>query len=174
VQADPAAAQASIDAAIEQLNAVIRDVRSYIFELRPAKLTDDLRQSLIDMVEHFRVNSLIDVTCDVESPLPAIGSEQRASLFHIAQEALVNARRHARATAVRVELGRLGGELRLRVQDNGAGFDTGAPLPEAHNGLRNMAARARAAGGTLNVESTPGSGTVVEVTVPVPPGDESL
>ncbi|HET6614979.1 MAG TPA: sensor histidine kinase, partial [Dehalococcoidia bacterium] len=57
--------------------------------------------------------------------------------------------------------------VRLRVADNGEGFDTGASLPEEHRGVRNMAARAKAVGGRIDIQSTPSRGTIIELSVPI-------
>lgn len=89
----------------------------------------------------------------------------RYELVRIAQEALTNARRHARARKVAVRLDERDGCLDLSVADDGVGF-----MPEevsAGFGLKTMAERARALGGRLHVESVPGSGTVVRVSVPL-------
>jgi two-component system sensor histidine kinase DevS len=163
VREDPDAVQARIDKAIDQLNDTIRDIRSYIFELRPTRFSGDLPDSLQALVQEFRVNSLVDITLTVEEGLGGVNGEQAMALFHIAQEALNNVRKHARATAVTVRLGREDGGICLEVRDNGAGFDPAAPRSDDHRGLRNIASRAEAAGATLLVDSKPGEGTRVRV-----------
>lgn len=166
VREDPDAVQARIDKAIEQLNDTIRDIRSYIFELRPTRFSGDLSESLQALVQEFRVNSLVDVTLTVDADAGSVSGEQATALFHIAQEALNNVRKHARATAVTVRLGREDGGICLEVRDNGAGFDPSVERADGHRGLRNIASRARAAGATLRVESKPGEGTLVRVQAP--------
>jgi len=162
---EPRLAREGLETAIEHLNGVIRDVRSYIFELRPAKLTEDIGASLTNLVEDFRVNSLIDASAQIAEPLPPLSETQRLGLFHVAKEALVNARKHADATSVNLSLGAIEGMIELHVRDNGRGFDLSPGLSAEHRGLLNMASRAREAGGTLSVESTPGSGTTVTMVI---------
>ena len=155
-----------IDEAIDKLNDTISDIRAYIMELRPARFSGEIAESLAGIAHEFRVNSLIDTTIDVSSNLPPLSAEGGSALFHIAQEALSNIHKHARASAVEIRLHEVGGAVRLIIADNGAGFDPAAARTEEHHGLRNMASRARAAGGTLNIESTPQTGTRIRVEIP--------
>lgn len=96
------------------------------------------------------------------------GSQQ--AMFRVAQEALANVGRHARAGKVEVRLERIGNEVRLRVMDDGAGFDTNTAARGM--GLRNMRARAEEHGGVLEVVSGAGRGTVVEMRIPCAAGME--
>lgn len=167
VETDAPAAKRALGLAIDQLNGVIRDVRSYIFELRPAKLSYDLSESMTRMVEECRPGASVDLIIDVAPALPPLGEEQRMALFHIAQDALVNAQRHARASRIDVSLHANLRAIRLLVKDDGEGFDVAAERPEHHRGLRNMAARARAAGGVMTIDSVKGAGTTVHVEFPI-------
>jgi signal transduction histidine kinase len=158
-----------IERSIDDLNKVIKDIRSYIFDLRPVLSTvDDLPKALEELVEQFRVNNLVTTTLDIETPFNGAGGEAEAmALFHIAQEALNNASKHARASAVWVRLRTVPDGVMLEVEDNGAGFEQ---LPEgvsgAKHGMRNMRDRARSVGGSLVCTSAPGEGTTVRVTIP--------
>jgi len=91
------------------------------------------------------------------------GTQQ--AVFRVAQEALANVARHARATDVRVTLGSAEGRFLLKVEDNGAGFSSS--VPAAGMGLANMRERAHAVDGTLSVESRCGEGTRVTLEVPL-------
>jgi PAS domain S-box-containing protein len=166
VRERPDEVRGRLDRAIDQLNDTIADIRSYIFQLRPTRLDGDLGESLKGLTDEFRVNSLVEVRLEVPAEPPRLTAEARSALFHIAQEALNNVRKHARATSAAVTLDVHGGRVRLRVQDNGAGFESGAEFSEDHRGLRNMASRARGAGGTLSIESGARSGTCVTFEVP--------
>jgi signal transduction histidine kinase len=88
-------------------------------------------------------------------------------LLRIAQEAITNAARHAGATTIRVDLHQEPGLIRLRITDDGCGFDAGAMLSAgtAHYGLTGMQERAARIGGRLTVTSST-AGTVVEATAP--------
>jgi signal transduction histidine kinase len=167
VAADPGAARADIDRAIEELNDVIRDVRAYIFELRPAHLSDDLAGSLRALADEFRVNSLIETSVSMPEAMPALDDEQQLAIFHIAQEALINARKHANASQVALRLFANARTVTLEVSDNGSGFDVATEQGDEHRGLRNMVARARGAGGELQVGSGQRDGTVVRATFPL-------
>ncbi len=87
-------------------------------------------------------------------------------LFRILQEAFSNARKHAQAECVRLSLEKDGSLVRIRIQDNGGGFDPSQPTGEGHFGLRFMRERAEQLGGGLRVDSTPGEGTCIEVEIP--------
>lgn len=165
-----------IEKAIDNLNKVIKDIRSYIFDLRPQlSRVDDLPQALGQLVEQFRVNNLTATTLDIERPFVGAGGEAEAmALFHIAQEALNNAGKHSRATAVAIRLHTTSEGLMLEVEDNGIGFEQ-APdgMSGAHHGLRNMRDRARSVGGVLSYTSAPGEGTTVRVVVPARKGSSN-
>lgn len=87
-------------------------------------------------------------------------------LYRIAQQALTNVARHAGAARVTVSLTGTRGRVQLRVEDDGAGFDPAA-VPPGRFGLLGMSERARLLGGALTIESAPGAGTVLEVSVPL-------
>lgn len=97
------------------------------------------------------------------------GAQQ--AMFRVAQEALANVARHARASRVEVGLERIGDTVRLRVADDGAGFDPNS-APRGM-GLGNMRARAEEHGGTLELTSGEGRGTVVELRIPCAPEREN-
>jgi signal transduction histidine kinase len=95
--------------------------------------------------------------------------ETAMMVFRIAQEALTNVRKHARATTVEVSLRSVRNGLHVRVRDDGVGVEGDTHLRHDHFGLVEMRERAETAGGWWNMTSTPGSGTDVEFWVPVPP-----
>jgi signal transduction histidine kinase len=167
---EPDEVRPSIEKAIDDLNKVIKDIRSYIFDLRPQlSHVHDLPKALEQLIEHFRVNSLITTTLDIEKPFVGVGGESEAmALFHIAQEALNNAAKHSKASAVAIRLRTAPAGIMLEVEDNGIGFEprSDGVSGNAHHGLRNMRDRARTVGGVLSYDSTPGKGTTVRITVP--------
>jgi signal transduction histidine kinase len=89
------------------------------------------------------------------------------ALYRIAQEALNNALKHARATNVRVTIRQDAGRLRLEVGDDGLGFDAAAVRDGGGLGLHNMAERAAGVGGRLTIAAAPGKGTHIRVEVPL-------
>lgn len=165
---EPAEAEARVDRAIESLNLVIRDIRNFIFGLRPELLDRaGLTASLASLAEEFRLNTLIDLEVELDGRGAAdLDDEATAQLLQVAREALSNAARHAKATRARLELTADPAGIRLVVADNGRGFDVGAARGPGHQGLANMRGRAAGIGGRLEVESAPGAGTRIIVTVP--------
>jgi signal transduction histidine kinase len=166
---DSPSAKGKLNQAITGLNEVIRDIRNYILDLRPQRFQGkDLPGGLFELIRVFRANTLIQADLQVESEGDlGLTQGQASGLFHIAQEALANVAKHARARTVSVSLSRNGSQVTLTVKDNGRGFDpTHVTAYEGH-GLRNMEARTRLLGGRLSVESEPGKGAAVKVTVPI-------
>lgn len=103
---------------------------------------------------------------------PPLSPSHALSLQRILQESLSNAARHARAKEIRVSLERSPDQLRLSVQDDGAGFDP-AKRPSGHYGLTHLEERARLLGAELTIRSAPGAGTLVRVAIPHGPRQES-
>jgi len=164
---DPKEAQGHITSAIEGLNSIIRDIRSYIMDLQPSLIQDEpLAAALERLVREFRANTLVQVNLEVDSDIEeGLADNCRQALFHITQEALANVAKHAHASMVSVELGRLHGRVVLNIQDNGAGFDSEKIGGIPGHGLSNMAVRARSLGGDLTVTSAPGEGAHVRAVI---------
>jgi signal transduction histidine kinase len=164
---DPVEARARVDRAIESLHDTIKDLRGFIFGLRP-ELVDrtDLVGLLVALTEQLHQNSLVEVGLDMPEHLAEPPGHVRAELVQIAREALSNVARHAGATEATVRLASDERDLELEIRDNGRGFEpTTSPL-DGHFGLANMRDRAMSLGGDLLVESAAGSGTRVIVRIP--------
>jgi signal transduction histidine kinase len=151
----------------------LEDVHRLIFDLRPSVL-DDL--GLLSAIEWYAERALrekgVSVRCECEEGAARVSPEMETALFRIVQEALSNVARHAQASAVLVELGMDGADLRVSIEDDGQGFDPGAPVSEEdrkHWGLLGIKERAEILGGTAKIESAVGKGTRVEVRIPLPP-----
>ena len=97
--------------------------------------------------------------------MKGVSDEATALVWRVAQEALRNATRHARATSVDISVTRSHGQVVLDVEDDGVGFDPDAVAPRGHLGLRGLRDLAVEAGGRLTVTSAPGQGTHVHVEV---------
>ncbi len=168
LEEDPAEAQARVDRAIDALHDTIRDLRGFIFGLRP-ELVDrnDLVGLLVALAEQLHQNSLVEVALELPDGLVEPPAHVRAELLQIARESLSNVARHARATKATVRLAPEGTDLVLEISDNGRGFEPMATPPHGHYGLANMYDRATALHGDLVVESAPGSGTRIIVRIPV-------
>jgi signal transduction histidine kinase len=177
---DPEEARARIDRSIDGLHLAIRDIRNFIFGLRPERLGQvGLVGGLATVVDEYRLNTMVDIelAAEVDSG-EELPPDVVIQLVKIAQEALSNIARHARATRARVSLEsgpsavapgvELGRELVLEIADNGIGFDPDATRSDDHHGMRNMRARAVSLGGGLEVVSEPGAGTRIIVRIPYP------
>jgi signal transduction histidine kinase len=173
---NPQEARSHITAAIEGLDATIRDIRSYIMDLQPGRIQDEaLTEALARLVREFRANTLVQVNLEVASELDdGLADNTRLALFHITQEALANTAKHAHASAVTVRLTRLHDRVVLIVEDDGVGFDAEKIGGIPGHGLSNMAIRARALGGDLTVASSPGEGTRVRAFIPARPTSNIL
>lgn len=139
----------------------LAEMRTLLVELRPnalveAPLATLLRQLTDAMVSRARID--IQLSAEGERKLPP---DVQIGLYRLAQEALNNVVKHAKATQAVVTL-RMGEAVRLTVADNGAGFDPGVVTAD-HLGLRIMRERADAIGAQLNIYSEPGEGTQVSV-----------
>jgi signal transduction histidine kinase len=165
VESNPPDAHTAIRQALHGLNDVIRDIRNYILDLRPQRFQGrDLGQGLEEIARELRANSLLNIDVSTDGvDLRSLSAEQTVDLLHIAQEAITNAAKHARATHVSVALHESAGELVLSISDNGQGFEMAQAQNKGGHGLRNMRERAAAIGGILHVDSQVGQGTQLEI-----------
>lgn len=163
----PIEAGREIERSMERLNEVIADVRSFIFDLRPAQADGDLAHALSATVDEFRGLSSARVVLDVPASLSGLSEERAVAMLRVAREALSNIRKHARAGEVRVSIEAPGEDVRLEVRDDGAGFDDSVEQGESHRGLRNMRLRVQRLGGSFDMESAPGAGTTLRVRMPL-------
>ena len=164
-------AREHLSSAIEGLDSIIRDIRSYIMDLQPARIQDEpLTTALQRLVREFRANTLVQVRLDLASDIDTgLADNCCLALFHITQEALANVAKHAYSSTVTVRLGRLHDRVVLSVEDDGVGFDSDKIGGIPGHGLSNMAVRARSLGGELTVSSSPGEGTRVRAIIPAQP-----
>ncbi|MEP6758327.1 MAG: PAS domain-containing protein [Actinomycetota bacterium] len=147
----------------------IERLRSMLFELRPTALDrDGLVAALRIYLEHTAASTGWSVSVVDELPVKP-DADMAALLYRIAQEAVVNARKHAYATSVRIEVVEAADGVVVRVVDDGKGFvpDLQSEPAPGHLGLSTMVERAELAGGWTRVISAPGDGTTVECWLPV-------
>jgi signal transduction histidine kinase len=152
-----------INAAVDDLDATIRDIRRSIFELRAplgATLRSELRDAVDAATETLGFRPTLDVTGPVDTAVP---DDIMPELMAVLREALSNAARHAQARAVRVSVRVAGREVILQVEDDGIGIDPSL----ARSGLVNMGERAHDLGGTFEVGPGPDGGTVMLWRVPI-------
>lgn len=165
----PGDVQSEIERVRAALQDSVQDVRRFIFNLRPASLSEigllpTLSQYARDYSEQFDVPVELNVPENLD-----LSTNQELVVFRIIQEALQNIHKHAEATSVTINLQqRSGGPLTLTISDNGKGFDhksvrTASP---SSSGLVGMRERAATVGGTLKVDSRSGIGTTVTLVLP--------
>ena len=174
IESEPQEAARRVDEAIDALHAVIRDVRNFIFGLRPVLLeSGDLAEGIRHLGTELRRNGGVAVAVDVEGSDPAaiaaLPIETVAELLAITREALSNVARHASATTCHVSLVTADGMLRLEISDDGRGFDSRRGAERGHHGLANMRARAGALAADYDIGSGPNGGTRMILSVPMPP-----
>ncbi|HZU76519.1 MAG TPA: PAS domain S-box protein, partial [Dehalococcoidia bacterium] len=165
LERDPARAAQPIEYVQQLARAGMAEMRALIFELRPESLA---QEGLVAALEkqaaatRARHQIAVDLALGSEPDLPL---EAKEALYRIAQEAMHNTVKHARAKSVAVALVHDAREVALTVRDDGVGFDPGGDFP-GHLGLRSMRERAARHGAMLDVASAPGQGTLVRVRVP--------
>ncbi|MBI2000761.1 MAG: HAMP domain-containing protein [candidate division NC10 bacterium] len=149
-------------------------VHDLALQLRPSVLDDlGLVPAVDRIVEEFRRTHGIRVTFETNLRAgPRLPASLETALYRITQEALTNVARHAGAQSVSLLLEARRGSVRLIVEDDGRGFDVASCMSESRGerclGVFGMRERATLLGGTLTIESTPGSGTTIFVEVPLP------
>ena len=146
----------------------LTEMRALIFELRPESLEQEglvgaLKKQAAAVQARHRLVVNTSLSPEPEAPLAT-----KEVLYRVAQEALHNVAKHARAQSVDLTLEMHSGDLVLRVSDNGKGFDPTGSFP-GHLGLCSMRERVGAVGGSLEIDSAPGKGTRICVRVPVSP-----
>ena len=153
----------------EDLRTAIDRLRNLLFELRPVALDlEGLAPAISMYLEHAAKETgwswgLIDELAD-EPP-----EESRVAFYRISQEAIANARKHARATRVEVRLRPAEDGLLLEVEDDGRGFDPSRAAEPGHLGLATVTERAEIAGGWCRIESERDRGTVLRCWMPLGP-----
>ncbi|MFZ3080978.1 MAG: GAF domain-containing sensor histidine kinase [Bellilinea sp.] len=168
VKSDTGGMVQRIEQAISDLNHTIRDIRTYILDLRPRQLyNESLMEGIRRLVQEFRANTLLSVNLQgSEEDLATIPDTQALALFHICQEALANIAKHARARTIGVTLWKATDRFLMEVVDDGQGFDVEKMRLTIGHGLANMQTRARNVGGDVDISSEPGAGTTILAWVP--------
>lgn len=187
--APPAAESAAhlIARAKSTLNAAIREARGTIGGLTPDALAEQSFPDAVEsVIDHLDCGRLEERLLRLAPELPAFAEPARTELLQIIRESVSNALRHGGATRIEIDFSPLavdealpgsaalsrapfaaaGLRLRLRIRDNGCGFDPAA-VTRGH-GLDNLAARARVLGALLDIDSAPGQGSAITLILPHP------
>jgi signal transduction histidine kinase len=157
---------ARIEGAVAELDRVIRDLRNYIFGLRPGILADrELDKALRALVDEFQSRSGVVTIIELDETVASELATMAADIVQLTREALSNVGRHAGAATCRVSLVQRGGSAVLEVDDDGVGFDPATA--QRGEGLTNLEQRAAALGGKASIESVPSQGTTVRIELPL-------
>jgi len=156
-----------LEASVTQIDAVIRDLRNYIFGLRPGLAADrHLGQALRELASQFEEQHGVACAVDIDERVASRLAGRASDLVQLTREALSNVGRHAAASTCRLSLRGEPGQAVLEIEDDGRGFSP----RQAHArgwGLRNLEDRAGTLGGGLEIVSTPGEGTTVRLVIPM-------
>ncbi|MGH2767588.1 MAG: sensor histidine kinase, partial [Actinomycetota bacterium] len=166
---DLGAAQAELEVAKGLIDEALKEARAAIYDLRPSTLDDlGLVPALKALADRtFGAEVEVDVAADVQGSIPP---HLESALYRIGQELLANVRKHASARRVELSLESNPDAARMRVIDDGRGFDLEAyrrARPETSFGLAGLAERVEIVGGSLKISSEVGRGTRVEVRIPL-------
>jgi signal transduction histidine kinase len=168
MQRDPDTAAARIEASINELDNVVRDVRSYIFELLPKQAKErGVAETIRGLGRDLEVNTLanVEVYAD-ESVFLGLDEQQQSDVIQIVREVVSNTARHAQAGHVVISAASSGKELVVTVEDDGVGYDPDS-VARGH-GLDNMARRAERLGGTVDIERGESAGMKHMLRIPLP------
>ena len=165
----PERAEERLNAAVDGIDGAIRELRNYIFRLRPHQAAAmGLARGLVELGREFEVNALVRPHLEVQSDIDArVPAGMVPDLLQVVRELLSNCAKHAGAGTVVIAASASEGRIRLSVVDDGVGFDQDDGL-QVGRGLENVTERAEALGGDLSIGSEPGVGTRVVLDVPLP------
>jgi signal transduction histidine kinase len=148
------------------LKKTLKESRRLMNGIRPPVLDEAGLEPAINQViqEGGRLQPHVEFDCD-----PALGRfapSLESAIYRIAQEGLTNARTHSHSDRVRISLRKCDDQVKLEIQDWGIGFDQ-KQLMKQRGGLKGFAERVRLAGGKLEIQSSPGNGTILRVALPL-------
>jgi two-component system sensor histidine kinase UhpB len=156
----------------------LRAVRNLSIDLRPSALDDlGLLPALRWYIKEYQQKCGIEVEFSASGLKRRLPAEMETALYRIIQEALTNTAKHARARRAWVAVSEENGSVRAFVRDDGQGFDAQAvlrtPWQDRGLGLAGMQERAMLLDGSIKIESQPGTGTTIEVTIPLTEAEQA-
>jgi len=165
----PQMAIAQIRTTEDVLRRAVDEMRELVQNLRPTALDDmGLATAVAQQVREVALAAGIEAHFSVQGENGSMDPQTAAAVFRVAQEALANVRKHAQARNLWVEMKMLDSALELVIRDDGRGFvvEDGGDPSGRHFGLMGMRERMEMVGGSLSIESEPGAGTTVMLSVP--------
>ncbi len=149
------------------LDDTMETVRRISSNLRPAALDLGLVAALEWLAEDLETRSGICCRLDIGEDDIELDEDRATVVFRVVQESLTNVVRHAEASEVRITLRSAETHLNLQIQDDGRGFNPKAPSPSRGFGLLSMEERVRALGGHLRLDTSPGAGVGLSISIPL-------
>jgi len=157
-------------AALDHIDATLKSIRTIMNNLRPPVLDLGLQAAIDWQVKQFERRNGIPCDLATNDEGQEVADAQATAVFRILQESLNNIGRHARATQVRVELRVDDKQLWMAIQDNGIGMSPSDRRKVRRFGLIGMQERVAMLGGELRIESKPGQGTLLQMSIPMQVG----
>jgi signal transduction histidine kinase len=157
-----------VEQAIDELNVVIGDIRRYIMNLQ----SSDYRQKTIyerlcDLINRLHVPETLAIEIDAPNDRPLFTPATFEAICQMANEAVSNAVRHAHAQSISVTTHQEDNLFKLTIADDGRGFNLDALVNHEGLGLRNIQQRAALHGGQVSIDTAPGQGTRLTISIPV-------
>jgi len=162
--------QDDLTKSLDLVSGTIQELRQLSHHLRPAALDElGLETALLTLLDDMCPDANLQSVTQIDLDDQELPTETEIGLYRIAQECLTNVVRHAQAGMVRMELVRIPYAVCLSIEDNGQGFnpEEAAASGQGGMGLLSMQERAELLGGSFEVFSTKGEGTLVQVRIPV-------
>lgn len=154
-----------LESYLDQTQAVVRRITH---DLHPTQLEHGLLPALEALATEFSSRSGVTCRLTLSGADPQLNGSDATSIFRIAQESLTNVARHARAQSVSLHIESTETHLKLKIRDNGQGFDSASLRARGLSfGLLGMQERAALLGATLQIDSVPGSGTRIEIAMEI-------
>ena len=158
----------TLDELDEGVRESLADVRELLLHFRTRTDAEDVEHALKTTLKKFEHQTGLSTKLAMKGDGMPLAPDVQVQVLHVVQEALSNVRKHARASQVWVDV-QQAPQWRVEVRDNGCGFEIDdQPLAETHVGLRIMRERAQRIGAQVLVDSLPGGGTRVQLTLPTP------
>ena len=163
---DPITARKSLEKSLAVIRSGLEETRRVLMALRAKPLEDlGLVLAIRQMTEEAATRAGIALDLVIMDTLPALAPNIEQCIFRVAQEAITNVLKHAKAKTLTVRLESKENKVTLLVQDDGVGFDVNADSGNKHFGLLGMKERVKFVKGELNITSQPGNGTTVQLTI---------
>jgi signal transduction histidine kinase len=154
--------------AVSDMNTVIEDIRRYIMNLKASDQHQrTVQECLRDMIRRLHIPTSLDVEIDAPNSYPPFTGIAFEAICQIVHEAVSNVVRHSNASHLRVSVREMAKQFQIVIADDGQGFDLSGPGSHKGLGLHNIQQRVLIYGGRVDIDTHPGQGTQLTITLPV-------